>query len=85
MENSDSQIEQNTITSPETQNMSEESNYRMFQVSATDDELFHTPSQVQIPGCSNIPKNTYTNISTAHCLKDQEHKTDSDRLLSENK
>jgi hypothetical protein len=85
VENSDSQIEQNTITSQDKQKMSEESNYRIFQVSATDDEVGHTPSQAQVPECSNIPKNTDTSISTAHCVKDQELKTDSGRLLSDTK
>jgi hypothetical protein len=65
--------------------MCEESNYRNVQVSATDGESFQTPSQVQIPECSNKPKCKDSSISTANCVKDQEHKTDSDRLPSDNK
>jgi hypothetical protein len=85
VENSDSQMEQNASTSPDKPNTSEKSKYRNCQVSATDDESFHTSSQAQTPECSNKPKHTNTSITTAHCVKDQEQKADCDRLPSDNK
>jgi hypothetical protein len=84
MENYDSQMEQNIITSPEKQNTSEESIYRDCQVSATD-ELFPTQNKSQVPECSNEPMHRDTSTITAHCLKDQEHQSDSDRLPDDNK
>jgi hypothetical protein len=85
MEESDTQIEQNTFSSTEKQHTCKESNNRNLPVSATDFESFHTLSQAQIPECSNKPKHTNTSITTAHRVKDKEHKTDSDRLPSDNK
>ena len=80
-----SQTEQNTFSTVEEQHTCEEFNYRNCQVYATDRELFQTPSQAQIPECYNIHKYRDTSITTGHCVKDQEHKEVSDRLLSDNK
>jgi hypothetical protein len=86
MEDSDSsQIEQNTFSTLDDQPMCEEFIYRSCQISATDSESFQTPSQAQIPECSNVQQCRDTSITTAHCVKDQEHKKDSDRLNSGNK
>jgi hypothetical protein len=85
MEDSDSQIQQNTFSSLNEQQTCEESNYRNFPVSATDGESFQTPSQAQIHECCNKHKYRDTSITTAHRVKDQEHMTDSDRLPSDNK
>jgi hypothetical protein len=85
LENSDSLIEKNTFISQDKQNTCEESNYKNIQVPATDVESFHSPSHEQIPECSNKPKHTDTSISTAHCVKEQEHKAGSGRLPTENK
>jgi hypothetical protein len=43
------------------------------------------PNQPQIPESPNKHKHTDTSITTAHRVKDQEHKTDSDRLPDDNK
>jgi hypothetical protein len=86
MDDSDSsQTEQNTFSNVEEQHTCEEFNYRNCQVYATDRELFQTPSQAQTSECYNIHKDRDTSITTAHCVKDQEHKEGSDRLLSDNK
>jgi hypothetical protein len=85
VEDSDSLIEQNTFTSPDKQHTCEESNCRKCQFSATDDEAFQTPNQAQIPECCNKHKDRDTNITTAQCVKDQEHTTDSYRIPSGNK
>jgi hypothetical protein len=87
MENSDSQTEQNIFRiqfSRQTPYV-EESNYRKLQVSAKDGESFHTPSQAQISECCNKHKYRHTGNATARPAKDQEHKTESDRLPSDNK
>jgi hypothetical protein len=86
MEDSDSsQTEQNTFSTLDEQHMFEQFNYRDSQVYATESESFQTPSQTQIPECCNMQKYRETNITTAHCVKDQEHMEGSDRLLSDNK
>jgi len=84
-DDSDSQIEQNTFSTLEKQHTCEEFSYRNCQVSATDGESFQTPSQEQIPECFNVQQYRDTSITTAHCVMDQEHKKDSDRLPSDNK
>jgi hypothetical protein len=81
MEDSESKIEQNTFSCPDKQHMCEEFNDRNLQVSATDGESFQTSSQVHTPECLN----TDTSTTTAHCLMDQEHETESDILSSDNK
>jgi hypothetical protein len=73
------------ISLPDEQHMCEEFKDTNLHASATDGESFHTPSQAQIPEYCNKHKNTNTSITTAHCVKDQEHKTDSDRLPDDNK
>jgi hypothetical protein len=80
-----SQIEQNTFNTLDKQHRCEEFNYRNCQVYATDSESFQTPSEAKIPKCCNIQKYRDTSITTAHCVKDQEHKEGSDRLLSDKK
>jgi hypothetical protein len=85
MEDSDSQIEQNTFSTLSEQHPCEELNKRNLQVSATNSESFQTPSQEHIPEFCNVQPNRDTNITTAHCVKVQELKTDSDRLPSGNK
>jgi hypothetical protein len=86
MEDSNSsQTEQNTFSTVEERHRCEEFNYRDCQVYATDRESFQTPSQAQIPDCCNIHKYRDTSITTAHCVKDQEHKKGSCRLPSDNK
>jgi hypothetical protein len=86
MEDCDSsQIEQNTFSTVERQHTCEEFNYRYCQVYATDKESFRVPSQAQMPECCSIHKYRDTSITTAHCVKDQEHMEGSDRLLSNNK
>jgi hypothetical protein len=78
-----SQIEQNTFSTPDKLHTCEEFNYRDCQVNATESESFQTQSQAQIPECCNIHKYRDTSITTAHCVKNQEHKEGSDRLLSD--
>jgi hypothetical protein len=86
MEDSDSsQIEQNTFDTPDELHTCEEFNCRDGQVYATESESFQTPSQAQISECCNISKYRDASITTVHCVKDQEHKDGSDRLLSDNK
>ena len=85
MEDSERQIEQNTFSTLDDQHMCEEFIYRNYQISATDSESFQTPSQEHIPECFNRQQYRDTSITTAHCVKDQEHKKDSDRLPSDNK
>ena len=80
-----SQTEQSTFSTVEEQHTSEEFNYRACQVYATDRESFQIPSEAQIPECCNMHQCRDTSITTAHCVKDQEHREGSDRLLSENK
>jgi hypothetical protein len=85
-EDSDSsQTEQNTFSTVEEQHTREEFNYRNCQVYATDRESFQTPSQAQIAECCKTHKDRDTTITTAHCVKDQEHMEGSDRLRSDNK
>jgi hypothetical protein len=84
MEVSISHIEQNTSNSPHTQHTRTKSTTRDIPVSATDDDSFHTPSQAQIPECSNNQQNRDTITNTLHCVMDQEHQTDSDGLPSDN-
>jgi hypothetical protein len=79
------QIEQNAFSTLDEQHTCEEFNYRDCQVYTTDRESFQTPSQAQIPDCCNIYKYRDTSITTAHCVKDQENKEGSARLLSDNK
>ena len=76
---------QNTISTPGKQQPGEEFSNRNLQVSATNRESFQPPSQEQIPECCNIQEYRDTSITTGHCVKDQEHKKDSDRLPSGNK
>jgi hypothetical protein len=83
MEDPDTQIEQNTSSSPEKQHTCKESNYRNIQVPATDGESFHTPSQAHIPECSNKHENTNTSITIAPSVKDQGRKADPDRPPSD--
>jgi hypothetical protein len=85
MEDSDNQKEQNPFSTLGEQHPCEEINDRNLQVSATDSESFQTPSQEQIPECCNIQQYRDPSNATAHCVKDQEHKKDSDRLPSGNK
>jgi len=82
MEDSDNQTEQNTLTTLDKQHTGEEFIDRNLQVSATDGESFQTPSQGQIPECCNVQEHRDMSITTGHCVKDQEHKKDSDRLPS---
>jgi hypothetical protein len=82
---SDTQIEQNTFTTLDDQHTCEELNDRNCQVHATDSESFQTPSQAKIHESCNIHKCRDTSITTALCVKDQEHKKASDRLPSGNK
>jgi len=79
-----SQIEQNTFSTVQEQHTCEEFNYRDYQFYATDRESIQTPSEAQIPECCNMHKYRDTSITTAHCVKDQEHKEGSNRLLSDN-
>ena len=85
MEDSDSQIEQDIFTTLDEQHICEKFSNRNIQVSATDGESFQTPSQAQISECWNIHQYTDTSITTAHCVKDQEHKKVSYILPSDNK
>jgi hypothetical protein len=85
METSNSHIEENTSSSPDTQYTCKKSTYREIPVSATDGDPFHTPSQAQTPECSNNQQNRDTSTNTRHCVTDQEHQTDSDGLPSDNK
>jgi hypothetical protein len=86
MEDSDRiHIEQNTFSTVEEQHTCEEFNYRDCQVYATDRKSFQTPSKAQIAECCNTHMNRDTSVTTAHCVKDQEHNEGSDRLLSDNK
>jgi hypothetical protein len=80
-----SQIDRNTYSTLDEQHTCEEFNYRAYQVYETESESFQTPSQAQIPECCNIHKFRDTGITTAHCVKDQEHKKVSCRLPSDNK
>jgi hypothetical protein len=85
MEDYEIQIEQNTFRTLDDQHMCEEFICRNCQVSATDSEPLQTPSQEQIPECCNVQQHRHTSITTAHCMKDQEHKKDSDRLPPDNR
>ena len=85
MEDSDNQTGQNTFSNLGEQHPDEEFIDRNTQVSATDSESFQPPSQEQIPECCNVQQYTDTSITTVHCVKDQEHKKDSDRLPSGHK
>ena len=82
MEDSDNQKGQNTFSAPGKQHPGEEFSNRNLQVSATDGESFQPPSQEQVPECCNIQQYRDTSITTLHCVKDQEHKENSDRLPS---
>jgi hypothetical protein len=85
MEVSNSHIEENTFSSPQTQHTRKKSTNSDFPVSATDGESFHTPSQAPTPECSNNQQNRDTSTNTLHCVMDQEHQTDPDGLPSDNK
>jgi len=85
IEESDNQTVQNTFCTLGEQHPCEELNDRNLEVSATDSETFQPPSQEQIPGSCNVQQYRDTSITTGHCVKDQEHKEDSDRLPSGNK
>jgi len=80
-----SQIEQNTFITLDEHHTCEEFSYRNLQVSTTDSESFQIPSQAQIPECCSVQQYRNTSITTAPCVKHQEHKKDSDRLPSDNK
>jgi len=85
MEDSDNHTGQNTFSWLVEQHSHVEFSDRNLQVSVTNSESFQTPSQEQIPECYNIQQYRDTSITTGHCVKDQEHKKDSDRLHSGNK
>ena len=85
MEDSNSQTAQNTFSTLGKQHPCEKLNYRNLQVSATNGESSQTPSQEQIPECCNVQQYRDRSITTAHWIKDQEHKKDSERLPSDNK
>jgi hypothetical protein len=85
MENFETQVKENAFSTPDKQHTCEESNYRNIQVSATGGESFHTPNQPPIPECSNNRTNTDKTTTAAHCIKDQEHEIDFDRLPSNDK
>jgi len=82
IEDSDNQKGQNTFSTSGEQHPGEELSDRNLQDSAKNGESFHTPSQEQIPECCNVQQYKVTSITTVHCVKDQEHKKDSDRLPS---
>ena len=85
MEDSDNETGQNTFSTLDEHHPCEEINDRNLQVSATDGESLQTPNQEQIPECCNVQQYRDTNITTAHCVMDQEEKKDSDRMPSGNK
>jgi hypothetical protein len=93
MEKSDSLIENKTVNSQDKQNTCEESNSTNTKLPATGGERnkerkkesLQSPSQAQVAECTNKPKHTNTTINTAHCLNEQEPKTDADILPSNNK
>jgi hypothetical protein len=86
MEDSDiNQMEQITFSTLDEQCTCEEFNDRNCQVHATDSESFQTPSQAKIPQICNIHECRDTSITSAHCVKDQEHKKACDRVPSGNK
>jgi hypothetical protein len=85
MEDSDNQTAKNTFSTLGKPHPCEELNDRNLHVSATGGESFQTPSQEQIPECCNVQQYRDTSITTGHCVKDQEHKNDSDKLPSGNK
>ena len=82
IEDSDNQTGQNTFSTVGEEHPGEEFSDRNLQDSATDGESFQTPSQEQIPECCNVQQYRDTSITSVHCVKDQEHKKDSDRLSS---
>ena len=84
MEDSDNQTGQKISSTQNEEHPCEEFKGRNLQVSATDGESFQTPSQEQIPECCNVQQYRDTNITTAHCVKDQEHKKYSDTLSFDN-
>jgi hypothetical protein len=86
MEDSDrNQTEQNAFSTLDKQHTCEEFNVRNCQVHATDCESFQKPNQAKNPEICNIHKCRHTSITSALCVKDQEHKKSSDRLPSGNK
>jgi len=82
IEDSDKQTGQNTFSTSGEQHPGEELSDRNLQDSAKDGESFHTPSQEQIPERCNIQQYKVTSITTVQCVKNQEHRKDSDRLPS---
>jgi len=82
IEDSDNQTGQETLSTAGEENPGEEFSDSNSQVSATDGESFHTPSQEQVPESCNVQQHKDTSITTVQCVKDQEHKEDSDRLPS---
>jgi hypothetical protein len=85
MDNSDSQIEHNKLSTLAKQHTCEKSNNRNIQSSSEDVESFQSQSETQIHECCNKQKNTNTSIPTDLFVKEKEHKTDSDRLPSDDK
>jgi len=82
IDDSDNQTGQNTFSTVGEEHPGEEFSDRNLQNSAKGSESFYTPSQEQILECCNVQQYRDTSITTDHCVKDQEHKTDSDRLPS---
>jgi len=82
IEDSDNQTGQNTFSTVGEEHPGEELSDRSLQDSAKHGESFHTPSQEQIMECCNVQQYKDTSITTVHCVKDQEHRKDSDRLPS---
>jgi hypothetical protein len=85
MEVPENQTRQNTFSTLGEQHPCEEFNDRNLQVSATNSESFQTQSREQIPECCNVQQYRDTSITSGRCVKDQEHKKDSNRLPSANK
>jgi hypothetical protein len=85
IEDFDSKIEQNTVSSLDEQHTGEKSTYRNIKVSATDGETIKTPKEAQKLECCNTHKHIDTIVTASHCVNDHEHKKDSDRSPSDNK
>jgi len=85
IEDSDNQTGQNTFSTVGEEQPGEEFSDSNLQDSAKDGESFQTPSPEQIPESCNVQQHKDTSITTVQCVKDQEHKKDSDRLPSGNK
>ena len=82
IEDSDNLTGQNTFISVGEEHPGEEFSDRNLQECAKEGESFQTPSQEQIAECSNVQQYKDTSITTVHCVKNQEHKEDSDILPS---